>query len=652
MAELLKISRFLTFLLVFGFLFGQLLSGKEPLRFLYNRTTPVIPTDSINTTLSDTALYVHCFKELFFEPDDSLKARTDSFYDTLKNRAGQRRITREIFDLIIITPSEDKESHAVESVVPFIEYNNKVIRSISFKQLPVFGPTVNDTTIQADRFYEKAGNKLHINTSKRILDRSLLIKTGDRLDAYKLADNERIIRSLPYIHDIKFYVKQTHPLSDSVDIIAFIKDLWSLGFSMELSGAEKGNFNIWHKNLFGLGNEEHNSIYWDTDQKNLLGYEGTYRVPNLAGTFINSEFRYAGYFGTRHLYADFQRKFFTPEIKYAGGLRLETKKKVEDIILIDTTLFETRYSFSSYDVWAGRAFPLKKQNLLSRKRSNIMFAGRIFNIHYHERPQTDEKYLYTFHNRLQILTTAALSIQGFYKSHLVYGFGKTEDIPYGYLFQLIGGYEFNEFSHRPYLGLNLSQGTYLWQNGGYLYNRLETGGYIAGNAIEQGLFGITTTYFTPLVSWNRYKLRYFLTFKYKTGIQRFREEYLSIENNHGLTGLHSPNLKGIQKMTLNLEMVTFTPYYLLGFRFVFFSFANIGMIGPGGKPVFNNDLYSGLGFGLRIRNERLVFNTLQLKFVFYPLSPDNAEWNYIQISGEQKLQMENFYISDPRIIEY
>ncbi|MBN2610605.1 MAG: hypothetical protein JXB00_03535 [Bacteroidales bacterium] len=646
------ISHFYFFLLIYSFVPAQNVYGKEKDFRININTRTFIPYDSINSILFDTVFTFLDNKNSFFDMDDSLKIRTENFYDTLKNRAGHRRITRELFDLIVITPSEHNELNAIESEVPFIEYNNKIIRSISFMQLPVFGPTVDDTTIQAKRFYEKAGNKMHINSSKRILSRSLLIKPGDRLNAYKLADNERILRSLPYIQDARFIVKQTHPLSDSVDIITVIKDLWSLGFSMDLSGTAKGNFNIWHKNLLGLGNEEQNNIYWDTGQKNLLGYEGTYRISNLAGTFIKSEFRYAGYFGTRQLYADFQRKFFTPEVKYAGGLRLETKKTLQDIILIDTTLEKTRYSFTSYDAWIGRAFPLEHQNLLSRKRSNIMVAGRIFNISYHDRPETTEKYLYTFHNRLQILATAAFSIQGFYKSHLVYGFGQTEDIPYGYLFQVIGGYEHNEFFNRPYFGLTLSQGTYLWRTGGYLFNRFETGGYLTGNNFEQGLFGITTTYFTPLLSWNRYKLRYFLTFKYKTGIQRFRDEYLSIENKQGLTGLYSTKLKGIQKMTLNLEAVTFTPYYLLGFRFVFFSFANLGLVGPGGKSVFSNNLYSGLGFGLRIRNERLVFNTLQIKFAFYPLAPEHAEWQYIQVSGEQKLQMENFYISDPRIIEY
>jgi hypothetical protein len=590
--------------------------------------------------------------DYYYSVDDTIHSKIDHIYDTIRSMADKRKFTKEILDLIIVTPSRENGNIAMLSETPYIDYNNKIIRHIEFKQLSVFGPTVEDTSIQAKRFYEKTGNRLHINTSKNILKKNLLFKPGDRLNAYTLADNERLIRALPYIHDVKILVKPTQPPSDSVDIVVLTKDVWSIGFGLELSGINQGRLGIWHRNLFGFGREEQNTIFWDADKTPVLGYEGIYRINNLAGSFINSEFLFMSNHGTQQYLADFQRSFFTPEIKYAGGFRFENKKTTEDIEIIDTTFAGVPYSYSSYDFWIGRSFNLKKDNLAFQKRTNLMFAGRIFSIFYHDRPEVSENYLYDFQDRLQLIGSAGISNQGYYQSRLVHEFGKTEDIPYGYLIQITGGYEINEFKDRPYFDISISNGMYVRKRGGYLYTKLEMGGFFKNRSVEQGTIGLTAKYFTPLFSLNRYKVRYFIDFNYTEGIKRYRGEFVTIQNKEGLIGLTSIMLNGIQKMTLNLEAVTFTPYYFTGFRLVVFAFTDMGLVGPGAKCIFSNSLYSGFGLGIRLRNEKLVFNTIQIRFAFYPLVPENSEWHFIQASGEQEQKMDNFFISDPKLIKY
>ena len=39
-----------------------------------------------------------------------------------------------------------------------------------------------------------------------------------------------------------------------------------------------------------------------------------------------------------------------------------------------------------------------------------------------------------------------------YKTNLIYSYGRTEDIPYGALFKITAGREFNEFKQRTYIG--------------------------------------------------------------------------------------------------------------------------------------------------------------------------------------------------------
>ena len=57
-----------------------------------------------------------------------------------------------------------------------------------------------------------------------------------------------------------------------------------------------------------------------------------------------------------------------------------------------------------------------------------------------------------------ILASAAFSVQKYYKTNLIYGYGRTEDIPYGGLFRITAGREFNEFKNRTYLGADISAG--------------------------------------------------------------------------------------------------------------------------------------------------------------------------------------------------
>ena len=68
--------------------------------------------------------------------------------------------------------------------------------------------------------------------------------------------------------------------------------------------------------------------------------------------------------------------------------------------------------------------------------------------------------------------------------------------------------------------------------------------------------------------------------------------------------------------------------------------------------IFSNRLYSGIGAGIRLRNEKLVFNTFQIKFTFYPAAPAGSDKEYISASGEKKLKPDYFFTSAPEIIDF
>jgi hypothetical protein len=62
-----------------------------------------------------------------------------------------------------------------------------------------------------------------------------------------------------------------------------------------------------------------------------------------------------------------------------------------------------------------------------------------------------------------------------------------------------------------------------------------------------------------------------------------------------------------------------------GFRYAFYSLADLGWIGPGQtKFVSDKTFYSGFGLGLRVRNEHLVLPTLQMRLAWFPRVPESA----------------------------
>jgi hypothetical protein len=92
-------------------------------------------------------------------------------------------------------------------------------------------------------------------------------------------------------------------------------------------------------------------------------------------------------------------------------------------------------------------------------------------------------------------------------------------------------------------------------------------------------------------------------------------------------------LKGDKRLFLNNEFVYYSPHYLYGFRFVYYAFADAAIINHSKGALFDNPMYLSAGIGLRLRNERLVFNTIQLQFNFFPLSPGltNSDTEFINL---------------------
>lgn len=552
----------------------------------------------------------------------------------------------EFMNLISVNESDDKNSD-FNSDIYYEKYSGKIIRNVDIRQLQVFGQTVFDTTQKPSSWIEKLGNKMHVNTQDKILRKKLFVQPGDSLNPFILADNERLIRDLPYIKNVQILLTEVD--NDSVDVLFLAKDVFSLAFGFEIPDVSYGEAGIWNHNIFGIGHEFYYSLFWNYNKRHNYGHLLKYRVQNIRSTFINAEVIYENRWELEAFKVYLNRNFLTPEMKYAGGIAFENINNTIDIILPDTILLARKVDYDYIDIWLGRSF-LLSHSYKRKKRSNIAITGRLMRYNFHKRPEdVSQDFLHNYHTRTMLLGGIGISSQAFYKSNLVYGFGKSEDIPYGVLLTFTAGLEKNEFFDRPYLGFSYSFGS-LGSKFGLLFFQIEYGTFF-NDGVEQGTLNLKFKTYSPLLNKEgRFNYRLFSKINYKTGTNRFEDEFIELDNN--IRGLKSQSLRGTQLFNVNIESVCYSPHYLGKFRFLYFLFIDAGIINNKSKILTQNTIYSGFGAGVRIKNENLVFNTIEIRFSYYPVIPDNSTAEHIFFTGRSTSQLESFIIPKPDVLGY
>lgn len=608
-------------------------------------------------------------KEIYFPGDTTIfiphnskyyisKRRNDKgaqLFDSLARKAAATDWTNRLHNIIIRAPRQEAVTDTLpirRSGATFIPYEDKIIRNIYFRKLEPFGPTIFDTSVTQLSPAKQLGNNMHVLSQDRVLRNQLLFKKGDRLDPYLIGDNEKIIRELSFIEDARILVTPVDGSGDSVDVLVLVKDAFSIGLGWEMKDYNAGTLELFNKNIMGFGHEFHITFHWDGDKRPWIGNEFTYIINNISRSFISSHVRYAQVFETETFEFGLDRRFITPDTKYAGAVNYQRTKTVQNIRFSDTIELPVPIKFDRTDIWIGRSIYLSSREQFGRPRANLILAGRYLNEYFYQRPPVSKNIFYDYHQKNIFLFSLGFSQHKFFRSNLIYSFGRTEDIPQGMLFNITAGPEFSEFNSRWYAGFDLSKGGFL-RNAGYLYGKVSYGGYMEHiDLIERGIVRARLDYFTNLFIINRYKFRHFISIDYTRGFRRLEDEILNINDEHGIRGFKSDLVGGTQRLVVNYEAVAFSPYYLYGFRFVFFGFSDFGLIGSDLTSVFDNRLHTGLGLGVRIRNERLVFETIQIRIGYYPTLADERFPLVMNFSGEKRLSPKNFYVTRPDIVRF
>jgi len=597
---------------------------------------------SINDSLvyfkNDTVIYI---SDSYMPQDTSLYSQTIVFYDSLKAKAERKNITKILYDIVVVPPARVSTSRMNEkNINNYTENRGKIIRHIFFRRLNAFGTTINDPEASLQNEPNYFLNKTHIKTRENVLKNYLIIEENDSLVPHEIAESERLLRQLPFVYDARIVVI---PVSNmEVDIMVITKDVYSLGLTSDISGFKAGKVSIFDKNLLGLGHELLLEIPYNYRKYNSIGFVASYTLKNISRTMIDVKLHYRDAFNRRIAGIDISRKFLTPYTKYAGGITVNETYILEDL---DSLIIPQPVEYNNYDMWFGRSY------LLDDNLTRFVISARYINNNVWNRPEITSDSYYEYQKYRIYLGSLSLVSQRYYKSNLIYNFGRNEDIPYGGILELTYGKEYSEFDDRDYISVKSAFGNFI-PNLGYLYGRGIVSTFLRENNTGQGLLQLHLKYISDLYDLKSYKLRLFGDLDYTMGFYRYQDEYLDIGEENGIRGFKNDSLFPDKRLYLNLEAVAFSKAFIYGFRFALFGFADIVLFARDKMFYEYDNMVAGFGIGFRIRNENLIFNTFQVRFGLYPGAPPHSILEYVDIDGEKLLNPPGFDPVAPGVVKF
>jgi hypothetical protein len=542
-------------------------------------------------------------------------------YQKIETFSTKRKITQTLHGFLIKPVSSFIcQPTPVEKPGPseiYAGFEGKIIRRINIVTLDPFGYSITDTAIAPHDFLSKTGNTLHVKTQHAIIRNRLLIQNGDRFDSLLVRESERLIRSQSFIQDVAITAALTTENSDSVDIFIRARDMWTIIPDGAISN-NSATFKLSDKNLGGFGHTFSNT-YTQNYINGNNAYSLYYYVPNIRNTYINSRVSYA-LDENRNYYKsiNFERPFFSPVTRWAGGLFVSQQKKPDWVYKNDTTRLLLTSKSNIQDYWIASAWQVFKGNSETDRTTKLILSFRFFNNRYLEKPLEQTELFDYYTSERFYMSGLGISSRKYVRQTYIFRFGTTEDVPVGFAYGLVGGYQLKNHE-RWYWGLHYSWGNFF--NIGYFGSNLEYGTFINATAATQGVLTASLSYFSGLFSIGNWKFRQFAKPEVTIGINRASYDRLTLNDGYGLNGFNSPVLSGTSRFLLVLQTQSYAPWNLLGFRFGPYINLSFGMLGSEATGFSHSRMYPQIGAGVLIRNDYLVIKYFQFSFAYYPSIP-------------------------------
>ncbi len=500
---------------------------------------------------------------------------------------------------------EDLDGTAVELVDRYADFIGKTIEVVIVYQVERFDPYWDAEQGSSQRILHSATRPFHSYTKDALIREYLLFEDGQPVDPFLLADSERMLRELDFINDVRIILVPISGDSESVAVVVETRDRWPFGITGRVNDVNRYDLNLFFSNLGGYGFRWDNKLIYRGDMEPNVGYEGRLRKRNLWGSFIDAALLFEDSWRRVSRQATLERDLIHPGIRMVGGAHWENTD-------IRDHGGEPR-AFELGDYWLGRSIPLSSlRSNVQSARPVLVPAVRFRNIDYQVRPIPFGEFESRYRNTRDYLV--GLTFQRFrnYKTSYLFKMGETEDLPGGLALKLSGGYQ--ELEHYDRTSAFFQAAYSLVRPSGRAFvGTLDLGSYFRDHVGEDGALHLTGMYFTPLMGQGRFRHRFLSNLAYTLAFNRDSGGTLVLGDISGIRGLENNRVLGNQRLVLKMESRVFTPWALLGFRFMVFGYADVGTVGPDIRPIYENKIYSSLGFGFRINNPDLVMPSTQVR---------------------------------------
>lgn len=540
----------------------------------------------------------------------------------------------------------------------FAKYYGKIIRHIKIAQLN-FYQNMDDSTQKKKYFGTNILTKLHRTSRKSVIKKNLFFHSGEQFYPTIMADNERFYRTIPYIRDARIIVDTIPGNSDSIDITVMTKDLFSITGSIGSLSTSTQRFSVAEMNLAGLGQSIQYMPFIDNDRKPRAGGEFTYRYYNVLGSFADLRLM-ASTVGKNIVTGDRNEESGTFELsrplvsqykKFTGGILL-SEARTHNVYpnLIDQGRYY-KYRYTTFDMWGGINLGVKKYLTDEKNRARTLLSFRYAKYTFHNAPlQIGNTYNYLTDSRQGALAQLTFFKQNFYQTRYFYGFGTTEDIPYGHSYSLIGGWFRQLNTSRPYIGWDLNKYN-LYSKGDILQYFLK-GGMMIQHGVQDLGYVVGATFYSRVIYRNQVKIRQIMRFSYSEIINRKTLDPLRINNSqYGLRNFGLDSTIGSRRLTFHSETIAYTPKKILGFLIAPFLASDFSLLTPPKGNLQRTALYTGVGPGFRIRNENLVFGTIEIRSLYFPKRVPGLNQFKIGMNANLRFRFNTNYVNKPDIVQ-
>lgn len=559
---------------------------------------------------------------------------------TIDTTISKKAIKNIIISSLFTTNVTDQK---MEEVDKYSEFSGLIIDSIFIVKARPFEP--NNAEDRFTKFLYRTANSIHKITNSSIIEKGLLFEPGERIKSQNIDNSIALLRNSGIFSSVDIYLEPSATNSNMVNVYVITQDNLSISVGGSYRYSSNADIFIKDDNFLGMGNSLTFKYFVNVKDRDWArGGELGYDMRNIGGKYINASSA-LGIGDNTFLFRFMTEKLFIKDGDYAFGAGYTAIRSDDGYFSFTENLVTQNQNAK---LWGGKAFTINEYN------NNIYFNIGAYYVNYSVRPEVSATLNPLFHNNLDFIGTVGFYREKFYDGNLIYGYGRTETIPYGYTLETIGGFRKGEFENTPYVGINFKMGNLI--KIGYLKGGISLGTFLAPESpkAQSSIAKISLNYFTNLIEMTSgYYLRQFFNVGYTTGVNMLLGERTTMKfnNKYELANV-SGQVQGHTRLEANAESVLFTPLHVYGFRFAFFGFIDCGTLGLRSHNPFKNQFYGITGIGVRVRNESLVFRTLQIRVGIALRSSPSWRNDLYQITTQSKLQGENFKPQQPSYIPF